>query len=102
MIMASAEEEVGFDELAREVFAALNVIRVYTKSPRVRLEDYEPTEPIVLPTGATVMEAAERLHKDLASGLRYAVLWGASGKFDGQRVGRAHELTDKDIIELRA
>ena len=102
VIMASAEEEVGFDELAREVFAALNVIRVYTKSPRVRLEDYEPTEPIVLPTGATVMEAAERLHKDLASGLRYAVLWGASGKFDGQRVGRAHELTDKDIIELRA
>ena len=33
-------------------------------------------------------------------GLKYAVLWRESGKFDGQRVGRTHELTDGDIIEL--
>lgn len=102
VIMASAEEGVGFDELAREVFDALKVIRVYAKSPRVQIGDYEPTEPIVLPIGATVMEAAAQLHKDLARGLKYAVLWGASGKFDGQRVGRTHELADRDIIELRA
>ena len=100
VIMASAEEEVGFDELAGEVFAALNVIRVYTKSPRVKVEDYDPTEPLVLPLGATVIEAATQLHKDLAQGLRYAVLWGDSGKFSGQHVGRAHRLTDRDIIEL--
>lgn len=102
VIMASAEEGVGFDELAREVFEALKVIRVYAKSPRVRLDDYEPTEPIVLPIGSTVSEAAAHLHKDLARGLKYAVLWGASGKFEGQRVGRTHELADRDIIELRA
>lgn len=100
VIMASAEEEVGFDELAEEVFAALEVIRVYTKSPRVKVEDYDPSEPLVLPIGATVSEAATQLHKDLAQGLRYAVLWGDSGKFDGQRVGRGHRLTDRDIIEL--
>ena len=100
VVMASAEEEVGFDDLAEEVFAALGVIRVYTKSPRVKVEDYDPTEPLVLPIGATVNEAATYLHKDLARGLRYAVLWGSSGKFDGQRVGRAHQLTDRDIIEL--
>ena len=33
VIMASAEEEVGFDEIAQEIFEALKVIRVYTKSP---------------------------------------------------------------------
>ena len=98
--MASAEEEVGFDEIAIEIFEALKVIRVYTKSPRVKVEDYDPTEPLVLPIGATVIEAATQLHKDLAQGLRYAVLWGDSGKFDGQHVGRSHELTDRDIIEL--
>ena len=38
VIMASAEEEVGFDEVALEIFEALKVIRVYTKSPRVRVE----------------------------------------------------------------
>ena len=100
VIMASAEEEVGFDEIALEIFEALKVIRVYTKSPRVRVEDYDPTEPLVLPIGATVIEAATQLHKDLAQGLRYAVLWGDSGKFNGQHVGRTHELTDRDIIEL--
>ena len=102
VVMASAEEEVGFDELSSEIFEALKVIRVYTKSPRVRVEDYDPTEPLVLPIGATVIEAATQLHKELAQGLKYAVLWGDSGKFDGQHVGRTHELTDRDIIELHS
>ena len=100
LIMASAEEDVGFDELAREVFDALKVIRVYTKSPRVKVEDYDPSEPLVLPIGATVIEAATQLHKELAQSLRYTVLWGDSGKFSGQHVGRGHRLTDRDIIEL--
>ncbi len=100
VVMASGEEEVGFEELAFEIFEALKVIRVYTKSPRVRLEEYDPTEPLVLPIGATVTDAARQLHKELGQGLRYAVLWGESGKFDGQHVGRTHELSDRDIIEL--
>lgn len=100
VIMASAEENVGFDEMSEEVFEALKVIRVYTKSPRIKVEDYIPTEPLVLPIGATVMEAAQGVHKDISRGLKYAVLWGESGKFDGQRVGRAHQLRDRDIIEL--
>ena len=100
VIMASAEEGVGFDELAEEIFEALKVIRVYTKSPRVKVEDYDPTEPLVLPIGSTVIEAATQLHKELAQGLRYAVLWGQSGKFNGQHVGRTHQLSDRDIIEL--
>ena len=100
VIMASAEENVGFDEMASEVFDALKVIRVYTKSPRVKVEDYVPTEPLVLPIGATVIEAARGVHKEIGQGLKYAVLWGESGKFSGQHVGRSHQLSDRDIIEL--
>ena len=100
VVMASAEEDIGFDDLALEIFEALKVIRVYTKSPRVKLEDYEPSEPLVLPTGATVIQAATQLHKDLGQGLKYAVLWGESSKFNGQHVGRTHQLIDRDIIEL--
>ena len=102
LIMASAEEEVGLDEMAEVVFQALRVIRVYTKSPRDKLEDFERGEPFVLPVGSTVEVAAEHVHKDLVRGLKYAVLWGESGKFEGQRVGRTHELIDGDIIELHA
>ena len=100
VVMASAEEDIGFDDLALEIFEALKVIRVYTKSPRVKLEEYEPSEPLVLPTGATVIEAATQLHKELSQGFKYAVLWGESSKFSGQHVGRTHQLTDRDIIEL--
>ncbi len=100
VIMASAEEGVGFEEIAVEAFEALKVIRVYTKSPRIKVEDYVPTEPLVLPAGATVIEAARGVHKEIGQGLKYAILWGESSKFDGQHVGRTHQLSDKDIIEL--
>tara|TARA_B000000460_G_scaffold154328_1_gene109071 strand:- start:97 stop:735 length:639 start_codon:yes stop_codon:yes gene_type:complete len=102
VVMASAEEEVGLDDLALEVFRALDVIRVYTKSPRQKLEEFEKTDPLVLPVESTVAEAAEKLHRELGHGLKYAVLWGMSGKFESQRVGRGHQLTDGDIIEIHA
>ena len=101
VVMASAEEEVGLDELGEEIFLALKVIRVYTKSPREKLEEFVRTDPLVLPVGSTVAEAAEQVHRDLGRGMKYAVLWGRSGKFSGQRVGSRHQLTDEDIIELR-
>ena len=100
VVMASAEEAVGLDELGQEIFAALKVIRVYTKSPMEKLEDFERTDPVVLALGSTIAEAAEQVHKDFGHGLKYAVLWGQSGKFQAQRVGRGHELTDEDIVEL--
>jgi ribosome-interacting GTPase 1 len=102
VIMTSAEEDVGLDEMAEEVFRRLKVIRVYTKSPRQKLEEFERVDPLVLAEGSTVSEAAEKLHKDLSRGLKYAVLWGDSSKFEGQRVGRTHQLTDGDIVELHA
>ena len=102
LIMASAHEEVGLDELAEELFTSLNIIRIYTKSPRERLEDFNKENPVVLPIGSTVGEAAQQVHKELSHGLKYAILWGDSGKFDGQRVGRGHELSDGDVIEIHA
>ena len=102
LIMASAHEEVGLDELAEELFKSLKIIRIYTKSPRERLDDFIKENPVVLPTGSTVGEAAQQVHKELSYGLKYAILWGNSGKFDGQRVGRGHELSDGDVIEIHA
>ena len=100
VVMTSAEEEIGLDELGVEIFRALKVIRVYTKSLREKLEEFERGDPVVLPQGSTVAKAAEQVHKDLGRGLKYAVLWGRSGKFEGQRVGRQHRLSDGDVIEL--
>jgi len=100
VIMASAEEDVGLDELGENIFSALKIMRIYTKSPRERLQDFEKQDPVVLPIGSTVNEAAQQVHKDLSRALKYAVLWGKSGKFEGQRIGKNHELVDGDVIEI--
>ena len=102
VIMASAEEKVGLDELGEEIFSALKIMRVYTKSPRERLQDFEKNDPIVLSLGSTVGEAAQQVHKDFGRSLKFAVLWGESSKFEGQRVGKNHELVDGDIIEIHS
>lgn len=79
-----------------EIFKALNIIRVYTK--RVG-HDPELVNPIILPIGGTVEEAAISLHKDFAYKLQFAKVWG-KGKFEGQRVKNNFILSDGDIIEF--
>ena len=102
VLMFSAEENVGEEELGTEIFQALNIMRVYTKSPRERLQDFTKRDPIVLSIGSTVGEAAHEVHKDLSQSLKFAILWGKSGKFEGQRVGRNHRLHDGDVIEIHS
>ncbi len=83
-------------DFKKNIFSALDIIRVHTKSPGKKVE---LTDPIILKTGSTVKDAAEDIHKDFKAKLKYAVVWG-SGKFDGQRVSQTHVLQDNDIIEL--
>ena len=102
VLMFREEDNVGEEELGTEIFQALNIMRVYTKSPRERLQDFKKQDPIVLSIGSTVGEAAHEVHKDLSQSLKFAILWGKSGKFEGQRVGRNHQLHDGDVIEIHS
>ena len=96
IVAISAKNGTALDEMKRAVFKALDIIRVYTKSPG-KQPDYE--DPVILKSGSTVEDAAESVHKDFRSRLKYAQVWG-SGKFDGQRVKRGHVLADNDVVEL--
>lgn len=80
------------------IYSMLGVMRVYTKAPG-KPADYKA--PFTLPTGATVEDLAEKVHKDLAAKLTHARIWG-SGVHDGQSVGREHVLADRDLVELHA
>ncbi len=73
-------------------------MRVYAKEPGKKPD---LAAPFVLPDGATVHDLAERVHKDIASALRFARIWGHA-KFDGQQVDRQHVLADRDVVELHA
>ena len=95
VIGISAASGTGLDELKREVYKALGVIRVYTKAPGQK----DLGQPMILKKGSTVSEAAQAVHKDFRASLKYALVWG-SGKFEGQKVRRDHILEDGDVIEL--
>jgi ribosome-interacting GTPase 1 len=80
----------------KAVFDSLHVIRVFTKPVG---HDPDFSDPIILPIGSTVDQAAATLHKDFAQKLKFARVWG-EGKFDGQRVHHDFVLSDGDILEF--
>lgn len=92
----SAKEEMNLEEVKKEVYQMLGIIRVYTKTPG---GDPDFSEPVVLKRGSTVEDVALSIHKDFVKKLRYAKIWG-SGKFDGQMVKRDYQLSEGDVIEL--
>ncbi|MEO8224983.1 MAG: GTPase [Gammaproteobacteria bacterium] len=92
----SALTGAGCEAMGPLLFEALQVVRVYTKQPG---KPAETDRPFTLRRGQTVLDVAGQVHKDIASALRYAKIWGAE-VFAGQQVGPEHVLGDKDIIEL--
>jgi ribosome-interacting GTPase 1 len=95
-VLTSATNALGLEDLGREIFRSLGVIRVYTSLP-----GSEPSleNPLVLPQGSTVEDAATSIHKAWRRKLKYALVWG-SAKFEGQRVGRDYVLADGDVLQL--
>jgi ribosome-interacting GTPase 1 len=96
MLPLSAREGMNFEELKKEVYQLLSIVRVYTKVPG---RDPDLTEPVILKKGSTIEDVALSVHKDFAAKLRYARVWG-SGKFDGQMVKRDYVVSEGDVIEL--
>ncbi|HEY97311.1 MAG TPA: TGS domain-containing protein [Dehalococcoidia bacterium] len=95
-LVAISAQGRKLDELRLAIFRLLDIIRIYTKVPGGK-PDYE--DPIVLPTGSTLEEAAASVHKDFARKMKYARIWG-SGKHDGVMASRDHVLQDGDVIEV--
>ncbi|MFQ6066996.1 MAG: TGS domain-containing protein, partial [bacterium] len=96
IISISSRDSRSWTALKKEIYQALNIIRVYTKEPG---EPADLKDPVVLKKGSVVLDAARAIHKDFARSLRYVRLWGSS-KFDGQQVDRTHPLEDGDIVEF--
>ncbi|MHC4461618.1 MAG: GTPase [Planctomycetota bacterium] len=92
----SAEGGAGLEKLSATFFRFLNIIRIYAKPPG---KPADMTDPFTLPAGATVMDLANAIHRELAEKLKFARIWG-TGVYDGQNAQRNHVLNDKDIIEL--
>ena len=96
VLAVSAARGTGLEDLKLAIFRLLEIIRVYTKTPG---QKPDMNDPIVLPMGSTLADAATEVHKDFAANLKFARIWG-SGKHDGVMAKRDHILQDGDIIEL--
>jgi ribosome-interacting GTPase 1 len=92
----SAKTGAGTDALGPLLFQALEIVRVYTKTPG---KSAEKDKPFTVTRGGTIHDVAGLVHKDLAHGLKFARIWGTN-VFDGQQVGPDHEVADGDLVEL--
>lgn len=95
----SAEMNEGLEAVGLALFDALSILRVYTKQPG---HPADKDRPYVMPRGTRIRDLAARIHKDLASSLRHARVWGPSAAFPGQEVHGEHELLDGDVVEIHA
>lgn len=97
-VIVDLEQPEDATQLRNALFAALNVIRLYTKVPG---KPAVYANPFTLPQGSTVEDLAAKVHQDIAEKLKFAKIWGTSAS-DGQTVGRDHVLADRDLVELHA
>jgi len=95
-LAVSVETGQGLDAIGNFLFEGLGIVRVYTKTPG---KAPEMDKPFTVRSGATVLDVARLVHKDIAGSLRYARAWGRE-VFDGQQVGPEHALCDGDVIEM--
>ena len=92
----SARTGDGLDTLGPFLFRALEIVRVYTKTPGKPADNEKP---FTVRRGDTVLDVARLVHKDIAENLKFARMWGTE-VFDGQQVGPDHIVSDGDLVEL--
>jgi len=94
----SAHHKWNFDDLLEKIWTYLALVRIYTK-PKGQLPDY--TAPVVLQQGKTsIQQFCENIHKSIMDSFKCALVWGASVKYQPQKVGKEHELVDEDVVQI--
>jgi small GTP-binding protein len=91
----SVLDDDSLDALREELWRLTGLIRVFLRRP-----GDADAEPVALPAGSTVADAASRVHDDLGRASRGGRVWGPSARFEGQRVGRGHVLAEDDVVEV--
>ncbi len=96
-IPISADVNINIQALKEAIFNKLNFIRIYMR-PKNGKTDYD--EPMITRNGSTVLEVCNKIHRNMRDEFRYAMVWGKSVKFGGQKVGMNHRLLDEDVLTV--
>ena len=95
-LSVSTKTGQGLERLGQPTFAALSIIRIYTKQPG-KPPDLE--NPIVLDLRGTVEDLAAKIHQDVAVRMKQAKVW-SRGRENSRTVQRSHVLEDGDTVEI--
>jgi len=98
-VLVKTVSEIGRDPqaLLHDILTVTGKMRVWTKEPR---EKEVPGDPVLLQEGGTVLDLAKSIHGELASELKYAVVYRPSEHTTSVRVGSGFKLRDGDIVEI--
>ena len=91
VVEVSVLDDASVERLRETIWQLTGLMRVY-------LRDGE--HPIALEPPATVLDVADAIHHDLGARCTGARVWGPSARFEGQQVGRTHEMQDGDTVEI--
>ncbi len=97
VIPISAKMTENIEVLKGTVFSGLDLIRIYLK-PKDGEADMK--NPLVLESGATIIDVVRKINTKLLKSIRYAYVSGPSSKFPNQRVGEDHKVRDGDIVTV--
>ena len=99
-VVISIYLNLNLDTMLKMMWDYLGLIRVYTKR-RGQAPDLD--DPIVLSSerhGLSVETATRGISKELLAIFNFALVWGRSTKYNPQRVGLSHVLTDEDVLQI--
>ena len=90
VVPVSILDDGTLDVLREAMWRLTGLVRVFLREG----------EPVALQPPVSVVDVARTIHHEVEEQCRGARLWGPSARFDGQRVGREHELADGDMVEI--
>ena len=98
VVFLSAKHEENLEKFREAVFEGLNFMRIYMKKPG---KEPDRDEPLIIEKESTVEEVCNKIGGEIKEKFKYARIWGESAKFDQQKVGEDHVLSDEDVVEIR-
>jgi small GTP-binding protein len=91
VVPVSVLDDASLDHLREELWGLTGLVRIYLR---------DGGDPVALQPPVTVLDVADTIHHELQERCAGARIWGPSARFDGQQVGRQHELQDGDTVEI--
>jgi small GTP-binding protein len=91
VLPVSILDDGSLDRLRDELWALTGLVRIYLR---------DGGDPVALRPPVTVLDVADSIHHELRESCTGARVWGPSARFDGQKVGGRHELSDGDSVEV--